>query len=322
MDEYRLQQALANQPQVAPSSKPINIEERNRKNKAYAQKYGRKYNERTGAVEPLVSAKTEKTMNKVMENIVAPSLLAADVMMAAPIASSAIKSLGKSALTKIGKKAVTSPNKGILGAPPNEIRVSESIFGMTPEQLAAFNASERLPLTNPTTRIGGLREFERAVEDWSARSNISVGDFPSRYIERFQDIGSRYNINLSNFDLEQNIRGLTPIDKSKFLTDIYREFPTRTTLSELTRERAGRAGGSEILPDDYGRATALPSIGTRNISGLTKEEVLKMAPSKDKEVISKMTEDEFRKTVTKPTGEVVPYYQGDLMPQFTGKQNV
>jgi len=322
MDEYRLQQALANQPQVAPSSKPIDIEERNRKNKAYAQKYGRKYNERTGAVEPLVSPSTERTMNRVMENIVAPSLLTADVMLAAPIASSAVKSLGKSALTKIGKKAVTSPNKGILGAPPNEIRVSESIFGMTPEQFAEYNASERLPDVDPTVRIGSIREFERAIEDWGSRSNISGGDLPSRYIERFQDIGSRYNINLSNFDIEQKIRSLSPIDKSKFLTDIYREFPTRTTLSELTRERAGRTGGSEILPESYGRATASQSVGARNISGLTKEEVLKIAPPKDKEVISKMTEDEFRKTVTKPTGEVVPYYQGDLMPQFTGKQNV
>jgi hypothetical protein len=324
MDEYRLQQALANQPQIAPSSKPINIEERNRKNKAYAQQTGKKYNERTGAVEPLVSPNTERTMNRVLENMIVPALTVGDVMGGVAIGTTLLKGVGKAALKKlptIAREAMPSPQGGMMSAQP--IRPSSTIFGMTPEQLAEFNASERLPGVDPTTRIGSLREFERAVEDWGSRNNISGGDLPSRYIERFQDIGSRYNINLSNFDLEKKIRSLTPIDKSRFLTDIYREFPNRTTLSEITRERAGRSGGSEILPESYGRATASSqSIGARNISGLTKEEVLKMAPSKDKEVISKMTEDEFRKTVTKPTGEVVPYYQGDLMPQFTGKQNV
>ncbi len=44
-----------------------------------------------------------------------------------------------------------------------------------------------------------------------------------------------------------------------------------------------------------------------NRSGLTKEEVLAKAPAKDKDAISKMSEDEFKTTVTKPTGEVVPY---------------
>jgi hypothetical protein len=45
----------------------------------------------------------------------------------------------------------------------------------------------------------------------------------------------------------------------------------------------------------------------KNRSGLTKEEILKNASPKDKEVLSKMSESEFEQTVLKPTGEVVPY---------------
>lgn len=60
-----------------------------------------------------------------------------------------------------------------------------------------------------------------------------------------------------------------------------------------------------------------------NRSGLSKEEAIAKASTKDKDVISKMSEEEFSNTVLKPTGEVVPYEsQVDLMPHFTGNNNV
>jgi hypothetical protein len=59
-----------------------------------------------------------------------------------------------------------------------------------------------------------------------------------------------------------------------------------------------------------------------NRSGLTKEEALARAADKDKDALSKMTEEEFQHTVLKPTGEVVSYHQESLMPQFTGKNSV
>jgi hypothetical protein len=60
-----------------------------------------------------------------------------------------------------------------------------------------------------------------------------------------------------------------------------------------------------------------------NKSGLSKEEAIAKASVKDKDVISKMSEEEFSNTVLKPTGEVVPYEsQVDLMPHFTGNNNV
>ena len=65
-----------------------------------------------------------------------------------------------------------------------------------------------------------------------------------------------------------------------------------------------------------------PNIFTSNIrkpvnkSGLTKEEVLSKASTKDKEALSNMSELEFQETVIKPTGEVVPYKQGPQVTQM------
>lgn len=60
-----------------------------------------------------------------------------------------------------------------------------------------------------------------------------------------------------------------------------------------------------------------------NRSGLTKEDVLKTASPKDKDIISKMSEEDFKNTVLKPTGEVVSYQDDiNLMPHFTGNNNV
>lgn len=46
---------------------------------------------------------------------------------------------------------------------------------------------------------------------------------------------------------------------------------------------------------------------SKNLSGLTKDDVLKNASPKDKEVLSKMSESEFEQTVLKPTGEIAVY---------------
>ena len=54
-----------------------------------------------------------------------------------------------------------------------------------------------------------------------------------------------------------------------------------------------------------------------NKSGLSKEEVLKKASPKDKDVISKMSEEEFENTVLKPTGEVSVYTPGLSIDKMT-----
>jgi len=61
---------------------------------------------------------------------------------------------------------------------------------------------------------------------------------------------------------------------------------------------------NRVTSSDIGKAAPKPKAIV-NKSGLTKEEVL--AKAKDKEAISKMSEEEFQKTVLKPTGEIVSY---------------
>lgn len=59
-----------------------------------------------------------------------------------------------------------------------------------------------------------------------------------------------------------------------------------------------------------------------NRSGLSKEQAIQRASSKDKDVISKMSESEFENTVLKPTGEIVPYEQSFGRSEFANSQNV
>ena len=59
-----------------------------------------------------------------------------------------------------------------------------------------------------------------------------------------------------------------------------------------------------------------------NRSGLTKDELLAKAAGKDKDVVSKMSEQDFQETVLKPTGEITSYQQDDLLNKFTGENEI
>jgi len=54
-----------------------------------------------------------------------------------------------------------------------------------------------------------------------------------------------------------------------------------------------------------------------NKSGLTKEEAIEKASSKDKDIVSKMSETEFENTVLKPNGEIAIYKPGTEVDQMT-----
>ena len=56
--------------------------------------------------------------------------------------------------------------------------------------------------------------------------------------------------------------------------------------------------------------------GIKNRSGLSKDEALAKASAKDKNLLSKMSDEEFKKTVLKPTGEVVSYKPGPEINQM------
>jgi len=59
-----------------------------------------------------------------------------------------------------------------------------------------------------------------------------------------------------------------------------------------------------------------------NRSGLTKDELLAKAAGKDKDVVSKMSEQDFQETVLKPTGEVTPYQPDNILNKFTGENEI
>jgi hypothetical protein len=59
------------------------------------------------------------------------------------------------------------------------------------------------------------------------------------------------------------------------------------------------------------------TMAPRNQSGLTKNEILARVNIKDKDKISKLSEDEFRNTVLKPNGEVVEYKPGTEIDEMT-----
>jgi hypothetical protein len=119
----------------------------------------------------------------------------------------------------------------------------------------------------------------------------------------------------------------------KYETDFGEPAPETGYVSGSYRPDYAAPGQSQILPPSFitwsneaGGMTAAAPRNTfkkfTNRSGLTKEEALARAADKDKDALSKMTEEEFQHTVLKPTGEIVPYHQESLMPQFTGKNNI
>lgn len=222
MDEYRLQQALANQPQIGPSSKPINIEERNRKNKQYAQQQGRKYNERTGAVEPLVSANAERTMNKIAENIVEPMILLSpmgEVGLAADVAKGATSVIRGATAAAIKPKAVSSAIKKVIGK-----QLHEKIPAGTPFNTRAL-ASD-VTITEEGNRI--LKRLDspegrRRLSEQIKRADPSLNDKQVEWItnSRLNEINTAVNYNKSRFYLE-HIKGkdaehLKNIPTSEFL---------------------------------------------------------------------------------------------------------
>ena len=55
---------------------------------------------------------------------------------------------------------------------------------------------------------------------------------------------------------------------------------------------------------------------------MERDAAMNVASEKDKAKLATMTDDEFRNTVVKPNGDVVPYYEGSLENYFSGSENV
>lgn len=118
---------IENQPILQPATRAINTENTRRKNKQYAQQQGLKYNELTGAVEPLVSANTERTMNRAYENIVEPMLEMETIASAAPLVGLGLKTAepfirkGLNAASQYAKNKVINPSLRLVKQTAEEI---------------------------------------------------------------------------------------------------------------------------------------------------------------------------------------------------------
>jgi len=310
MDEYRLQQALADQPVIqSPKGKQLSKEEINKRNKDYAQQTGKKFDEKTGKVSSRFSPQEEKTLNRIAENIVMPALTVGDVMggvaIGTPLLKGVAKGVGKAALKKlptVAREAMPSPQGGMMSRPSN------TIFGMSREEFdrtaAELAARDRLNPVDPSVRIRTLDDFNSRIEDFQTANQVNFNDISNSEInQRFSDIGQQYGL-IGNID-EDTIIALSEEDKANFLTSMYQAFPTRLRRSDFV-SRPSTTSASRL----------------KNRSGLTKEEALQKASEKDKDIVSKMTEDEFVNTVVKPTGEVVPFYSGDVVSKFADKQAI
>ena len=101
------------------------------------------------------------------------------------------------------------------------------------------------------------------------------------------------------------------------------DFSNPDVINNLTRENLLRNSSNEMAPDpDFLRRTTYnPTVvhetfdwgalddkaNKTNRSGLSKDEILAKASKKDKDILSKMSEEEFIETVLKPTGEIAKY---------------
>jgi hypothetical protein len=126
---------------------------------------------------------------------------------------------------------------------------------------------------------------------------------------------------LSDIESNNNLlsRGAPTLTREQ-AEQMWLKSPGGTNISTTPQSNYG--WGTDQWNVNNQQSTILKPKNITNKSGLTKEEAIAKASAKDKDVISKMSEQEFQETVLKPTGEVVPYYQGSLQSQFTGKNNV
>jgi len=88
---------------------------------------------------------------------------------------------------------------------------------------------------------------------------------------------------------------------------------------DLRRPINGHAPGTpewERLNNEIWESQNMIKPTLRNKSGYTKEDLLSQASSKDKDVISKMTEKEFQETVFTPKGEVLNFKPGAEIDQM------
>lgn len=261
--------ARTNQPQVAPSYEPINaIERQNRKeqvkakNKAYAQQTGKKYDESTGAVKPLVSDKTQKVLDRVMTNFVEPAIMispigelgmAADAYRLAKAATPIVKSAVKDVSENMVGDVVSGLYKLSQQLPAGAAR--EHIAGIS-HGIADISRGRPFFETFPITRSQKLKveaaqdkafkEGVSFVEDWFYPSDVwGISPQVEKRIENiFPDLYSQStNINSFKGNPFNTTKNLLVSTRS---SDLLKNRNLSNDAKNYIREKRGIIGGVNL----------------------------------------------------------------------------
>jgi len=194
-----------------------------------------------------------------------------------------------------------------LPPPPSELYIPNTEFRRLTAAEKREGVKDFLNYRNVNSSgIENTNDAGQRIDDWLNTNRIELPDID--FGERLGGILDRYNIQRGDGrDFEQLARSLPPDIKPQFLQDVVSTLPRKITDDELLQAR--------IRYQDTQKATGSNKPVVKNKSGLTKEEVLQK--SKDKDKVSKMTEEDFQNTVLKPSGELVDYKPGIEVDQMT-----
>lgn len=164
--------------------------------------------------------------------------------------------------------------------------------------------------TTPGRRITNVGELSQALDEWLTANQIDRSNLPSDMLSRTQSVMDRHGMRgVTGSNIEDLISNLSSEQQQNFLTDLYHNFDNIFTPSEIRNMRRPPS------PSSFFTNSVTPTI--RNRSGFTKEEALAKTAAKDKDKLSKLTEDEFRNTALKPNGEIVEYTPGTNIEKMT-----
>ena len=265
---------------------------------------------------------------------------AMDALMMLPFAKPAVKTLGAfkndlvSHVRNLGSRPVDSYNLRGIGDLTTRLHTPYQSF--TDEELRSLgNAYNRGSLTSEESRLFIRHMTERnntGVSNQLASPPSEIhfnvdGTTSNVYAPISQ---SRTSTGIGNIDLRRPINGHAPgtpewdrlnniiISNSNPVAQIDRAILNETSGSpEWNRLQIQRQQllGTSNGTDNMWAQGYKPTI--RNRSGLTKEQILENKNLKNKDDISKMSEQEFQESVLKPTGEVTSYKPGTSIDEMT-----
>lgn len=148
-------------------------------------------------------------------------------------------------------------------------------------------------------------DFDSAAEEWMRSNGMTEAqmhpEFPADITARYGPILDRYNLNnLSPDNFENAMTGLSNEQRQNLFRDMYQDLPNLFSQQEIRRMQ---------IPSRSGFSNATVSQ-PRNASGFTREALLQKVDPSQHEKIANMTDEQFAKTVLKPTGEVTESVKG------------